>query len=115
MSNKIMSAKEIKELMEGTTSGPWHAHAGPMGNINVTTIDSHGIYPDDKQIVILDQEDPSGWADAHLIAAAPDLASTALDALTRVEELEKHIDWCHQTMVNNGINHVSSNLPEYPS
>lgn len=78
-----MTKEQIQSLMEKATKGPWVVigrHVGRVGAQFTERICSSYLEMPSENLPIL--------------AAAPDLAETALDALARVEELEKERATC---------------------
>lgn len=82
---KILQAKKIKELMEGTTEGPWEI-LPPMKNGVIT--DKHAWHGILKRHMSMIHATADGLANAAFIAALPDIAATALHLWERVDEVE---------------------------
>lgn len=112
-----MTSSDIKKLLEGVTPGKWEA----LGR-NV-----RGCYDkqmDDYRLSLTVDPDANDRKDAAFIAAAPEIAQTCLDALARVEELEKEwaaclayckeqngLDYCK----NCGLGYTEEEAPEVPT
>lgn len=83
-----MQAYEIKSLMEEASRGPWERR--PKKPAHVYSISQKpGTEHEKSSGYSVVHEAIWNKADADFIAALPDIASTALAALERVEELEK--------------------------
>ena len=106
----MISAPEIQALKDAATEGPWSR--GRLLNTDVvramneeekariSRVESHFILSNfltsdkgrsRKLVTHIPSENPNWEADADFVAALPDIAQTALDALARVEELETRI------------------------
>lgn len=74
----MLTAQQIRELMEKATKGPWAAQ---------DISPSYVLRPQEKVIVV----HGNSWNDAAFIAALPVIAETALGALSRLESAEARI------------------------
>ena len=74
----LLTKHQIQVLLEGTTPGPWELDGVRPHTAHVWPVNGS----DDPITGEIDIDN------AHLIAAAPDLARTALDALARLEDAE---------------------------
>lgn len=108
MSDRILTPEEISALLDGTTEGDWRTHGStPWGSQVVfnksgemfvgvsafTAVPTIGWSPEARERAF--ELGSRKVADARLIAAAPDLARTALAAMAvaeRLREIHKPMD-----------------------
>lgn len=73
-----VTTEQAKAMLDAATPGPWWE-------------DAYGLYGAGKVAVIMGPHPPSD-ADAHLIAAAPDLAATVVELHERLASVEAERD-----------------------
>lgn len=91
MEKRIITAAEAKELLEGTTPGPWRTRDGHTYEVGPTVIIESAPVDIDVAIVI-ETGNPVDTKDARLCAAAPDLAATVVSQAAEIERLRAVID-----------------------
>lgn len=79
-SNHNLTAEQIRSLTQGTTEGPWRVHP-EHGTIEPSNGGTDVLGGDGSRFSVSDE-------DAALLAAAPELAATALAQAARIEQLE---------------------------
>lgn len=83
VANDMLTAQQIRELMEKATKGPWVDYGG--------FVHTEYEYGEEGSIYVCGS---STKDDSAFIAALPDIAQTALDLYAKVEELEKEKARC---------------------
>lgn len=76
MTDQHITKEQARELLDGTTEGPWRIDVGE---------DSYGF---DQEYLDVDLEDEDNLV---LAAAAPDLAATVIDQAARIERFRRLI------------------------
>jgi hypothetical protein len=79
-----MNRDEIEKLLDGTTPGPWRAEGEPWNRIVWSSAENRVCFMAHSSGL----DDDRDVATSNLVAAAPGIARTALDAMARLEDAE---------------------------